>query len=113
MPNVKQTFTKAGYTKDEAEQLLDLNAVEVIIGQAEHCTQGPEEPSGPVLHCNAVIAAIPNYIEIEAQGRVVTRCIVPPQGEKQTLLTAHIRAVQQDHNYKRGFEQLQRDCPKA
>jgi hypothetical protein len=31
-------FTKAGYTKDKAKQLLDLNVVEVIIGQAEHCT---------------------------------------------------------------------------
>jgi hypothetical protein len=113
MPNIKQTFTKAGYTKDKAKQLLDLNAVEVIIGQAEHCTQGPEEPSGPTLHCNAVLAAIPNYIEVEAQGRVVTRYIVPPQGEGQTLSTAHIRAIQQDHNHKRGFERLQRDCPKA
>jgi hypothetical protein len=27
MPNVKQTFTKAGYTKDKAKQLLDLNNV--------------------------------------------------------------------------------------
>jgi hypothetical protein len=78
MPNVKQTFTKAGYTKDKAKQLLDLNAVEVIIGQAEHCTQGLEEPLGPALHCNAVLAAIPNYIEVEAQGRVITRCVVLP-----------------------------------
>jgi hypothetical protein len=38
MPNVKQTFTKAEYTKDKVEQLLDLNAVEVIIGQVEHYT---------------------------------------------------------------------------
>jgi hypothetical protein len=38
MPNVKQTFTKAEYTKNKAKQLLDLNAVEVIIGQAEHYT---------------------------------------------------------------------------
>jgi hypothetical protein len=38
MPDVKQTFTKAGYTKDKAEQLLDLNAVEVIIEQVEHYT---------------------------------------------------------------------------
>jgi hypothetical protein len=113
MPDVKRTFTKAGYTKDEAEQLLDLNTVEVMIGQAEHCTQGPEEPLGPALHCNAVLAAIPNYIEVEAQGRVVTRCVVPPQGEGQTLSTAHIRAIWQDHNHERGFERLRRDCPKA
>jgi hypothetical protein len=31
MPNIKQMFTKAGYTKDKVEQLLDLNIVEVII----------------------------------------------------------------------------------
>jgi hypothetical protein len=78
MPNVKQMFTKAGYTKDKAKQLLDLNVVEVIIGQVEHCTQGLEEPLGPALYCNTVLAAIPNYIEVEAQGRVITRCIVLP-----------------------------------
>jgi hypothetical protein len=113
MPDVKRTFTKAGYTKDEAEQLLDLNAVEVMMGQAEHCTQGLEEPSGPALHCNAVLAAIPDYIEVEAQGGVVTRYVVPPQGEGQMLSTAHIRAIWQDYNYKRGFKRLRRDCPKA
>jgi hypothetical protein len=113
MPDVKRTFTKAGYTKDEAEQLLDLNAVEVMMGQAKHCTREPEGPSGPVLHCNAVLAAIPDYMEVEARDGVVTRCVVPPQGEKQTLSTAHIGAVRQDLNHERGFERLRRDCPKA
>jgi hypothetical protein len=60
-----------------------------------------------------VLAAIPDYIEVEARGGVVTRCVVPPQGEGQTLLTAHIGAIWQDHNYERGFERLRRDCPKA
>jgi hypothetical protein len=31
MPDVKRTFTKARYTKDEAEQLLDLNTLDVLI----------------------------------------------------------------------------------
>jgi hypothetical protein len=31
MPNIKQTFTKAEYTKDKVEQLLDLNSIEIII----------------------------------------------------------------------------------
>jgi hypothetical protein len=34
MPDVKRTFTKARYTKDEAEQLLDLNTLDVSIEQA-------------------------------------------------------------------------------
>jgi hypothetical protein len=34
MPDVKRTFTKARYIKDKAEQLLDLNTLDVLIEQA-------------------------------------------------------------------------------
>jgi hypothetical protein len=34
MLDVKRTFTKARYTKDKVEQLLDLNTLDVLIEQA-------------------------------------------------------------------------------
>jgi hypothetical protein len=37
MPDVKRTFTKARYTKDEAEQLLDLNTLDALMEQAAWC----------------------------------------------------------------------------
>jgi hypothetical protein len=113
MPDVKRTFTKAGYTKDEAEQLLDLNSVEVMMGRAEQCTRDSDDPSGPALHCNAVLAAIPDYMEVETRGGIVTKCTMPFQGNRQTLSTAHIGTVRPEGDHERGLERLRRDCPKA
>jgi hypothetical protein len=116
MPDVKRTFTKAGYTKDEAEQLLDLNTLDASMEQAAWCVRSTEEPSGPTLHCNAVLATIPDYVEVEACGGVITKCAIPTQragGAEDTLSMAHIGAVRNEYDQERGLERLRRDCPKA
>jgi hypothetical protein len=116
MPDVKRTFTKAGYTKDEAEQLLDLNTLDVSMEQAAWCVRGTDEPSGPTLHCNAVLATIPDYVEVEARGGVITKCAIPTQRAgraEDTLSMAHIGAVRNEYDQERGLERLRRDCPKA
>jgi hypothetical protein len=101
MPDVKRTFTKAGYTKDEAEQLLDLNTLDVLMEQAAWCVRGTDEPSGLTLHCNAVLATIPDYVEVEARGGVITKCAIPTQRAgraEDTLLMAHIGAVRNEYD---------------
>jgi hypothetical protein len=109
MPDVKRTFTKAGYTKDEAEQLLDLNTLDILIEQAAWCVRGTEEPLGLTLHCNAVLATILDYVEVEACGGVITECAIPTQRAertKDTLLMAYIGAVRNEYDQERGLERL-------
>jgi hypothetical protein len=116
MPDVKRTFTKARYTKDEAEQLLDLNTLDASMEQAAWCVRSTEEPSGPTLHCNTVLATIPDYIEVEACGGVITKCTIPTQragGAEDTLSIAHIGALRNEYDQEQGLERLRRDCPKA
>jgi hypothetical protein len=116
MLDVKRTFTKARYTKDKAEQLLDLNTLDVLIEQAAWCVQGTDEPLGPTLHCNAVLAIIPNYVEVEACRGVITKYAIPMQRARRaedTLSIAYIGAVQNKYNQERGLKRLQRDYLKA
>jgi hypothetical protein len=39
--------------------------------------QGTNKPLGLTLHYNAVLATIPNYIEVEACRGVITKCTIP------------------------------------
>jgi hypothetical protein len=69
-----------------------------------------------MLHCNAVLATIPDYVEVEACRGVITKCAIPTQRARRaedTLLIAYIGAVRNEYNQERGLKRLQRDCLKA
>jgi hypothetical protein len=63
--------------------------------------QGTKKPLELTLHCNAVLAIIPNYIEVEACRGVITKYAIPIQRAKRTkdtLLIAYIGAVRNKYN---------------
>jgi hypothetical protein len=63
--------------------------------------RGTNKPLGLTLHCNAVLATIPNYVEVEAYRGVITKCAIPIQRArraKDTLLIAHIGAVRNEYD---------------
>ena len=130
MPEVRKSFTKTGYTRDEADQLLDINtaegswaeATDKTLNQAFQCAREANEPSGPAAKCNAVLATIPDYVEVEARRGIITRCGIPavrgPEGHpallpRTTLSMAHISTTRSEYDRDHGLERLRRDCPKA
>ena len=130
MPEVRKSFTKTSYTRNEADQLLDLNVtegawgnpVESAVEQAIQCARDSDEPSGPTAGCDAVLASIPDYVEVEARQGIITRCGIPaergPEGHpallpRTTLSMAHISTTRSEYDRDHGLERLRRDCPKA